>query len=631
MATLKACVIDPDDGEGTDYTSLNAAEAAHWKATSVDIVGNDEYCVATCYCTGGTADTTPVTIDGMITDATHTVTITVHATYRYSGTWPASGNYYRMDIDGASAIYVTDDYVKIYYVPIRLAGTPSGAMNGIYVYGTTGCVVEGCLAVNTVTETTYAFRGFYANLPTASQKAYFGNNLAYDFAGNSANDVAFQVGGNGTLYAYNNTAVDSTYGFRRASGVFVAKNNIAWNNATAEYAGGFSAASTNNGCKSGSTAPGSNPVNLGSSATTLFADYANDDFRLHDYAACPAYRVGADLSADSDYAITTDFGGDERYSTPCLGWDEIVVVVHDATGTISIPSATVTGVAQCELHPVGELTIGNIAVAGVCTIAQDAPGALTAAPATVAGVVKLGRVVTCALTLPAATLYGKAQTEWRATGALSTAATTLTGRAQIEWRATGAMTLGAATVSGVAFQTWNATAQISLAPMTAAGTIKVGWHATGSLSIAAATVAEATKVGWHATGAVSTQPTAVSASVPLEGHAFGSFTTGGVAVSGVAFCRWMVSGVISTGSVAVAGVAQTEWHGTAAISTGAVSVAGVAALYRDAPGTITAAATRVRGACTRTKLFGGPARCIARIKPPWRIRAGWRTARRGRR
>ena len=71
MATTVTKIVDPDNGTGTDYTSLSAWEAGMQK----DLVSADEISVAKCRCTGGTADTTAFSINGWTTDATRYIKI----------------------------------------------------------------------------------------------------------------------------------------------------------------------------------------------------------------------------------------------------------------------------------------------------------------------------------------------------------------------------------------------------------------------------------------------------------------------------------------------------------------------------------------------------------------------------
>ena len=57
MPTEVVKVVDPDNGTGTDYTSLDNWEDNYGGiAGSGDCVTNDQIAVAKCRCTNGTAD-----------------------------------------------------------------------------------------------------------------------------------------------------------------------------------------------------------------------------------------------------------------------------------------------------------------------------------------------------------------------------------------------------------------------------------------------------------------------------------------------------------------------------------------------------------------------------------------------
>src|SRR6056297_3955847 len=85
--SLVECIVDTD-GTG-DYSSLNAAEADNFGATSADLVTNDEWVECDCQCTSGSVDTTAVTIDGFTTAEGNDVKIWCDpdGDYRHEGVW----------------------------------------------------------------------------------------------------------------------------------------------------------------------------------------------------------------------------------------------------------------------------------------------------------------------------------------------------------------------------------------------------------------------------------------------------------------------------------------------------------------------------------------------------------------
>ena len=125
MATTVTKVIDPDMGSGYDYDSLFDCEAAQ----QGDLTGaRNEIAVAKCRCTGGTADTTAVTIDGWTTSAIQCIKIWADPaeSYRHSGKWE-TGNKYRFFVTGETAtiIFNHEEYVKFDGLQIK-SDTSSG-------------------------------------------------------------------------------------------------------------------------------------------------------------------------------------------------------------------------------------------------------------------------------------------------------------------------------------------------------------------------------------------------------------------------------------------------------------------------------------------------------------------------
>ena len=94
MATEIINIIDPDDGAGTDYLSLNLWQLNEQANISVS-TGSDEQHTAKCRCTGGTADTTNTLIDGWTVEAPDNyikIWTDPAESYRHNGTYQ-TGNW----------------------------------------------------------------------------------------------------------------------------------------------------------------------------------------------------------------------------------------------------------------------------------------------------------------------------------------------------------------------------------------------------------------------------------------------------------------------------------------------------------------------------------------------------------
>lgn len=150
MASTITKVIDPDNGGGTDYTSLDAWEDALGGTTDGDLVTNDEIALAQCRASGGTDDTTSVNISGWTTDATRYIKVELHSDETNTGIWNA--NNYTIAITHAKCIEISEDYVRIDGIQTQSTQTDAdnnatgiwvwaaGASNEIWV---SNCIIKG--------------------------------------------------------------------------------------------------------------------------------------------------------------------------------------------------------------------------------------------------------------------------------------------------------------------------------------------------------------------------------------------------------------------------------------------------------------------------------------------------------
>ena len=123
-ATQVVRIVDPDNGPGTDYTSLASWEAGEQK--DLTTASADEIAIAKCRNTSGSADTTALQIGGWTTDADHYIKIWTDPNegYRHDGT---AGTGYRLDVSsGNYIIYIRESHVKIFGLEL----TGSGVYNG---------------------------------------------------------------------------------------------------------------------------------------------------------------------------------------------------------------------------------------------------------------------------------------------------------------------------------------------------------------------------------------------------------------------------------------------------------------------------------------------------------------------
>jgi hypothetical protein len=330
-----ACVsiVDPDNGDGTDYLSLNT-----WESTEErDLVTANETETATCRSTGGTADTTAVEIDGWTTDATRYIKVWTDPDegYRHNGKWDESK--YRLDIeDGNDAFILLNrgaDYTQIIGIQFSRDRREDwgGAVYGIQVdFSDYFTLSHNIIKVTTGSATAIRLYG----------EGYIYNNIIYDWrTGIEADHSAAS-----DSILYNNTVFNCNGGIKTSGNVYV-KNCLSSDNSEYDFNGDCQASSGYN-LSSDSTAPGSNSK---TNATVTFTDEDNDDFHLASIDT-GAKDAGTDLSADADLAFSDDIdgqvrgsggawdiGADERTSTVIETDPSVYRSISDPTGTNPTP------------------------------------------------------------------------------------------------------------------------------------------------------------------------------------------------------------------------------------------------------------------------------------------------------
>jgi hypothetical protein len=314
MATTVTHAVDPDGGAGHDYDSLSL-----WNAGEQgDLTGvRDEIAVAKCQCTGGTADTTAVTIDGWTTSATQYIKIWTDPTesYRHNGTYQ-TGNKYRLSgvlllkegnarFDGIQSVSTKVDNSNLY--PFQLDNTAEVfnffATNSIFkssdgesylgwIYGI--LVYPGGAAGSAYTIINCIFDGFRS----ADTSDSAGCMCADDAAG--------------TFYIYNCTFNNCNRGVWQYSGTVYCKNCIA--NSCPQ--GGFAGTTNTNCASSDGTA---DDTGSGNRVNQTFSFVSASDFHLASNDA-GALGYGLNLYNDAVYPFQIDIDGQDRGGA-AASWD----------------------------------------------------------------------------------------------------------------------------------------------------------------------------------------------------------------------------------------------------------------------------------------------------------------------
>jgi hypothetical protein len=328
MPTEVIKVVDPDNGSGTDYTSLSAWEAGQQQ----DLVTNDRIATAKCRCTSGSADTAALTIDGWTTNSTHYIKIWTDPSegYRHNGKWNTQK--YRLTVTGAKAISNNIGYVRVFGLQISIDGGQE-AFSAPFPIGVTGEIYVG---YNIIKATAAGSDTKGIKIFRVSGSVYIYNNIIYDIKQTAATSAGIEIYGVTSAPVYNNTVVDCYYGLWSELGtVILAKNNIVKGSGDVNAYVGTFVSGTDYNATDGTDDIGTGTHNR-TSQTFTFVDEVNDDFHLASTDS-GARDHGVDLSSDPTFAFSDDIDGQTRSGTWDIGADEYVasglsINIYDSTG-----------------------------------------------------------------------------------------------------------------------------------------------------------------------------------------------------------------------------------------------------------------------------------------------------------
>jgi hypothetical protein len=335
MATEVIKIVDPDNGSGTNYTSLSAWEAGE----QGDLTGaRDEIAVAKCRCTGGTADDGSVEIAGWTTDSTRYIKIWTDPSesYRHSGKY--SSTKYRLGTKVSTDTYhisITEDFVRIDGLQFYRR-TDGGAYSCVYMgfdrTQITDIRISCCVFYQAETHASYSI---VAIDYTSSDhlRALVCNNVFIDF--NDSSGKAIRAGNwyidsdNTPWCIFNNT-------FKNCNGIVSAHDNaaLAINNifysCTTPCSGVFASGTGYNSTDESSigyTVTGGATADR-VSQTFSFVDASGDDFHLQSTDG-GARGYGLNLYNHATYPIQTDIDGQDRGGSGAswdIGADEVITV-----------------------------------------------------------------------------------------------------------------------------------------------------------------------------------------------------------------------------------------------------------------------------------------------------------------
>jgi len=341
------------------FTTLQGAVAG---ASGANFINNTDLTAANvvlnipCYYDSA-ADTSPVTVSGYTTDASHYIKI-----YTPSSTTAEANNSQRAMgkwDDGKYNLKDTADYTTLITVNqlytvidgLQFDGNNTGHGIGILVnVSNAAATIRNNLLRNIIGTSPNSGASIFIQNGN-STKIY--NNIVI---GSSQGVNGIRVDQFSVAYVYNNTVYGSgiSIGINCwGSGGSVLKNNLV-QGSVVDYSGTFDASSANN-ISQDATSPNSTLRNQ----TVKFQDAANNDYHLapNDTAA---KGYGTNLSADPLYPFTTDIDGQTR-SRWDIGADESATAIYYSVGQ------------NTSDHKTGAPTITLSGYAATLSVGQTAP------------------------------------------------------------------------------------------------------------------------------------------------------------------------------------------------------------------------------------------------------------------
>jgi hypothetical protein len=311
MATELKHTVAPSGG---DFTSL-AAAIDHLVANHANLVSADVYATIEISGTWSSADTTPVDITDITTDATRYINIYTTGAARHAGVWSTNKYNLSSTADEAHSIRISIGHVRLNGLQVAVTShvERTDYLYGIRIQGGVGYnLIANCIIVG---KSGGSNGNGVAVIAGDVQTLY--NNIVYNFSGTGKGGIRVDnETGDQFCYIYNNTVYNCTTGITtdRWQKHTLTNNLVA--NCTTDFVGQFLSATTN--ATDGSTAPTA-ATTSGNRTSQTFTFVGSGNFHL-DSTDAGALDHGTSLSG----TFTTDIDGETRSGTWDIGADEYV-------------------------------------------------------------------------------------------------------------------------------------------------------------------------------------------------------------------------------------------------------------------------------------------------------------------
>ncbi|MDQ1284565.1 MAG: hypothetical protein QG620_913, partial [Patescibacteria group bacterium] len=360
------------------FTTLSGAEAGASGGTllnTTDLLTNNYQLNLPCYYDTG-ADTTAVTIDGWTTAPTNYIkaytpnntTTEANNSQRHSGKW--DDGKWRLEItSNSNSINIVSSYVQIEGIQLTVSPNVGNALYGIGVSGTLADRPAKSITINSNivrngSNVSVALRRGISFFSWSAAPHFVYNNIFYGFTNSSGAAVyVYNDYGTNPSYLYNNTAHDSTTGFYSTATRIKMENNVTQNCADGYFSNSTPYVSSDYNLSDLPNDAPSASYRSNLATDVVFIDETNKDFHL---ALTDPYArdAGADLSADTNLAITNDIDGQTRPTGTAfdIGADESQAEIYYSVGQ------------NIDTHETGagNVTVSASAGTATFTVAQEA-------------------------------------------------------------------------------------------------------------------------------------------------------------------------------------------------------------------------------------------------------------------
>lgn len=317
MPTTVTKIVDPDNGAGTDYTSLSAAEAGEQQ----NLVTNDRIMVFECRSTSGTSNGGGTSIGGWTTDSTRYIIIQSSGSNKHTGLWDTS-KFRIVNSTSNNCLEINQAYTRVIGIQLQCTSNSFSVRYAIYLNSGTNLRVSQCIIKVVGSSTSATTSALGDSTSGASETTYFYNNLILMEINTTSGAQAIHkrnFGGN-PFYIENNTIINtgnsSNVGLNVGNnGGFIARNNLlkGFSN-TNTYSGTFSSGTDYN------TTDSTDSIGTGSnnktSQTFSFTNSGSGDYSLtsSDTGAKDSGTTLATVTA----AFTDDIIGTARPSSGAI-------------------------------------------------------------------------------------------------------------------------------------------------------------------------------------------------------------------------------------------------------------------------------------------------------------------------